>query len=342
MIKRTIISTLSLLLFIGGCTSDEEVLTDNQWPALMEIPQGFPQVPEPSDNVFSLKRWELGKRLFYDTRLSSDQSISCENCHKQALAFSDDIPTSVGVENRTGFRNAPSLFNLAYHPYYTREGGIQTLEQQIGIPIQEHNEFNNNIVDLAAMLREDQQMNQLALEAYNRPFDPYVLTRAIACFERSLISGNSPYDKYQNNIEPSAMSAEALQGMDLFFSEELACASCHGGFNFSNYAFENNGLYLNYADSGRYRLTLDTNDIARFKVPSLRNIELTAPYMHDGSMEDLDAVIDHYASGAYDHQHKSPLINGFEISATEKTALKAFLLALTDEDFISNPLFSAP
>ena len=341
MIKRTLIFAFSILLF-WGCQNDEEVLTDSPWPALMEIPQGFPQVPEPVDNQFTPERWELGKLLFYDNRLSIDQSISCENCHKQAIAFSDDLSVSLGVENRAGFRNAPSLSNLAYHPYFTREGGIQTLEQQIAIPIQEHNEFNHNIVDLAEQLQADPEINQMALKAYNRPFDPYVLTRALACFERSLLSGNSPYDKHINNISGSGMSAEALRGMDLFFSDELACSSCHAGFNFSNYAFENNGLYLEYADSGRYRLTQDTLDIARFKVPSLRNIELTAPYMHDGSMQDLEAVIEHYAAGGFDHKHKSPLINGFQLSAADKDALIAFLSTLTDEEFISNPLFEAP
>ena len=263
--------------------------------------------------------------------------MTCENCHKQALAFSDDKAQSLGVEDRPGFRNSPSLANIGYHPYFTREGGIQTLEQQIAIPIQEHNEFNNNIVELSELLRADPEINQRALEAYNRPVDPFVLTRAISCFERSFISGSSPFDDFNTGVNFDALSTEALRGMDLFLSDSLACSHCHSGFNFTNYAFENNGLYQNYEDSGRYRLTLDTSDIARFKVPSLRNIALTAPYMHNGSMEDLETVIDHYASGGFDHVHKSDLIKGFEISEADKTALIAFLESLSDEEFISNP-----
>jgi cytochrome c peroxidase len=341
MIIRLVIFACSILL-LTGCTSDETILNESTWPALMEIPKAFPPMPEPVDNVFTQERWELGRILFFDKRLSIDQSISCENCHKQALAFSDDKAQSLGVEDRPGFRNSPSLANIGYHPYFTREGGIQTLEQQIAIPIQEHNEFNNNIVELSELLRADPEINQRALEAYNRPFDPFVLTRAISCFERSFISGSSPFDDFNTGVNFDALSTEALRGMDLFLSDSLACSHCHSGFNFTNYAFENNGLYQNYEDSGRYRLTLDTSDIARFKVPSLRNIALTAPYMHNGSMEDLETVIEHYASGGFDHVHKSDLIKGFEISEADKTALIAFLESLSDEEFISNPLFSAP
>jgi len=334
---------LGILIMGTACKNDDiQVLPSSEWPALMEIPTGFPEVPEPSDNAFTKERWELGKRLFFDKRFSSDQSISCASCHKQSIAFSDDVAKSIGVENRTGFRNAPSLTNVAYHPYYTREGGIQSLEQQIAVPIQEHDEFNNNIVELAALLQADPDINQQALNAYGRAFDPYVLTRALACFERSFISGFSPYDLYINNIDQEAMSDIALRGMDLFFSDELACSSCHSGFNFTNYAFENNGLYLTYADSGRYRLTFDTLDIARFKVPSLRNIALTAPYMHDGSIVSLEEVIDHYSIGGFNHKHKSNLIQGFELNNSDKQALQAFLESLTDDTFITNPIFAEP
>ena len=330
------------LLFLNACQQDDSIqIHSNEWPELMDIPTGFPAIEEPADNTFSPARWALGKRLFFDKALSIDSSISCASCHLPALAFSDNEAFSPGVFDAPGVRNAPSLTNVAYLPYYTREGGIPSLELQVLIPIQETNEFNHNMVELIEQIRMDQTYRDQALDAYGIEFDAFVLTRALACFERSLISGHSPFDDYFYRGQ-SSLNGSELRGMDLFFSDSLACSSCHGGFNFTENTFENNGLYENYADSGRFRLTQDSTDLARFKTPTLRNIELTAPYMHDGSIWTLEEVIQHYASGGQNHFNKSPILQGFSLTEEEQSDLIAFLKSLTDESFISNPLFAEP
>ena len=330
---------LLLILVLISCRKDEEV-EPLYMPILMEIPKGFPDIDFPEGNEFTKARWDLGKRLFFDKAMSLDSSISCASCHQPNLAFSDDVAFSLGVEERLGTRNSPSLANITYHPYFTREGGVPTLEMQVLVPIQEHNEFDFNIVLIVDRLKNDSTYIQMAQEAYDREIDAFVITRAITCFERSLLSGYSPYDQYQNYDKPSAISDAAIRGMTLFFSDKTNCSKCHSDFNFTNYAFENNGLYEVYADDGRFRLTGEESDRALFKVPSLRNIELTAPYMHDGSLSTLEEVIEHYQSGGKNHLHKSDLIQPLSVSETEKDDLIQFLKSLTDESFISNPLFT--
>jgi cytochrome c peroxidase len=228
---------------------------------------------------------------------------------------------------------------VAYHPYYLREGGVPTLEMQVLVPIQEHNEFDFNIVLVAERLNTDPEYVVMAMEAYGRAPDPFVITRSIACFERSLLSGSSAYDQYVQNNNTGALTPGQVRGMNLFFSERANCAVCHGGFNFTTYAFENNGLYDDYADPGRFRLTGKEEDKALFKVPGLRNVALTAPYMHDGSIATLEAVVDHYISGGQNHPHKNPIIKPLDLTLSERNDLVEFLTSLTDETFITNPLF---
>ncbi|HRX28272.1 MAG TPA: cytochrome c peroxidase [Saprospiraceae bacterium] len=325
-----------LISFLFSC-SKEEISVEKHFE-LMEIPKGFDAIQFPADNLYSKSRWELGKKLFYDPILSSDKSISCASCHLAEYAFSDKVSVSQGVEARVGTRNAPSLANVAFHPYYLREGGVPTLEMQVLVPIQEHNEFDFNILLIAERMNQDVSYVEMALEAYDRIPDAFVITRAIATFERSLISGYSPYDKYENYNDQSALNENEIRGMNLFFSDRLQCSQCHSGFNFTNYSFENNGLYDEYSDSGRFRLTGKEEDFAKFKTPSLRNIALTAPYMHDGSMSTLDEVIDHYNTGGAENPQKSSLIKPLHLSESEKEDLKAFLNSLTDKTFITNTL----
>lgn len=322
-------------LFFSHCKTPEPA--PNFGATEIVVPNGFPSIDFPDDNAYTLERWELGKKLFYDPILSKDSSISCASCHQQKIAFSDEFKVSKGVENRLGNRNTPGLFNLAYHPYFTREGGVPTLEMQILVPIQEHNEFDFNIVKISERLNRSQTYIEMSQAAYNRLPDHFVTTRALANFERSLLSGNSQYDQYLH--QNGNLSQEAIQGMDLFFSDKTNCSKCHSGFNFSNYAFENNGLYETYADEGRKRLTGKAEDLALFKVPSLRNIELTSPYMHDGSIDNLDAVIEHYNAGGQNHIQKSNLIKPLYLTNLEKQQLKAFLISLTDYQFINNEKF---
>ncbi|MEM1220557.1 MAG: cytochrome c peroxidase [Bacteroidota bacterium] len=329
----------SLFLVLTACEPVPEMTSPDPWPTLMEIPEGFPPVEAPEGNEFTQARWELGKKLFYDTNLSLDRTVSCASCHQQDLAFADSRAVSAGIEGRLGSRNSPSLANVAYHPHFTREGGVPTLEMQVGVPIQEHNEFGIEMIPLVERLAADPVYEQMAWEAYERPVDPFVITRALSCFERSLLSGNSLFDQWERGDNPDAWTAREQRGYDLFISERTGCTNCHGGFNFTDYSFQNNGLYAEYEDSGRFRLTALESDRGLFKVPSLRNVALSPPYMHDGSLENLDAVLDHYSTGGKGAINQSPLITPLSLSAQEKEDLIAFLESLTDWTFVQNPLF---
>lgn len=315
---------------IFSCSKDP-ILVINE-SSIIQIPKGFPSIEFPKGNEFTIERWHLGKRLFYDPRMSVNNSISCASCHHSQNAFSDTLSFSLGDNNIIGRSNAPTLTNIAYHPYFTRAGGVPTLEMQILVPIQEHDEFNTNILDIVEKLKKDSIYTQASRFAYNREIDPFVITRAIANFERSLISGNSDFDK-------NKISASAINGKKLFMSNKTNCSQCHSGFNFTNYSFENNGLYVNYADSGRMRLTQLESDRARFKVPTLRNVELTAPYMHNGSIKTLNEVVSHYNKGGQNHKNKSTLIKPLGLIQEEQNDIVAFLKTLTDYTFINNKNF---
>jgi cytochrome c peroxidase len=330
--RRRIVWLVFCVMFTAVFTAcfTSQVLKRN--PRL-EIPDGFPKVIFPSDNEYTADRWILGKKLFYEKALSLDNSISCSSCHRQELAFSDDVAFSKGSAGAAGTRNAPSLGNVAYHPYYTRDGGVPTLEMQVLVPVQEHNEFNTNILVVADKLKTDSGYSLMSRVAYGREMDYYVITRALATFERSLLSGNSRYDHKR-------LSPVEKKGKDLFFSKRTGCANCHDGFNFTNYAFENTGLYENYKDIGRKRLTGKVEDLEMFKVPSLRNVALTSPYMHDGSLSTLEQVVEHYNSGGKNNPRKNMLIKELGLTETEKKELVAFLKSLTDDRFVSNTKFN--
>lgn len=328
-------TTILCLMVLSACQKD---LPKPDQTFTFALPGHFPQMEIPVDNEFSHSRWELGKALFYDTRLSADGRVSCSSCHRPELAFSDDLKVSLGSDMTPGRSNAPPLFNLGYHPYFTRAGGVPTLEMQILVPIQEHDEFNSNIVEIANRLSDDAELQQLSEASYARALDPFVITRALANFERTLVSGNSPYDRYVLG-DQNALSNLEKEGLQLFSSPRLACAECHSGILFSDFSFQNNGLYENYKDNGRRRFTGMESDEALFKVPSLRNIEVTAPYMHDGSMFDLDEVIAHYNKGGRGHFNQSHLVKPLNLTNQEQLALKAFLISLTDDDFLLNKFF---
>lgn len=326
------------LIWLGLSLVENKLQPTDGLEKLLVAPIGFPEIPVPDDNKFSEARWLLGRKLFYDPIMSVDSSISCSSCHMAQYAFSDTAALSLGAAKALGTRNAPTLTNVAYHPYFTRDGGVPTLEMQILVPIQEHNEFNFNIVLIAERMQQDTSYVKMSRAAYEREPDHFVITRALGCFERTLISGNSRYDQHFLQ-EKKVLSEEELRGKELFFSERVGCNNCHSGFNFTNYSFENNGLYITYADSGRIRFTNKEADRALFKVPTLRNVALTAPYMHDGSISSLEAVVDHYSSGGKQHRHKSHHIKPLNLNPGEKDQLVAFLQSLTDEDFVNNNLY---
>ena len=327
-------TTLLLLFFItifGSCKKDPEIEIFDENIVSLLVPKGFPLPKFPEDNKPTAARILLGKKLFEDPILSRDYTISCKSCHIQEMAFSDQKHFSFGVENRKGVRNAPGLFNIAYNKSFFWDGGVPTLEQQVLAPIENPLEMDFNITAVVERLKKDKEYQKLFRNAYNHEPSIYSLTRAIANYERTLLSGNSKFDDYQQNKNQNALNESEKNGMELFFGEKGECFHCHSGYNFTDYSFMNNGIYENYADSGRQRVTLNEGDRGKFKVPSLRNINLTPPYMHDGSLANLDDVLEHYNSGGKNNSNKSFFIKPLGLTDAEKKDIINFLKSLTEK-----------
>ena len=320
------------MILMASCQRDPALpIAEVNGPFILELPSGFPPPPVPEENPLTEASVALGKHLFFDKRLSRDGTVSCASCHHPDRAFSDTLAISVGIDGGLGMRNAPPLINLAYHPAFFRDGGVPTLEQQVIAPVHDPVEMDHDIHAAAALLAAEEPYQRLSLLAYERPMDAYVLTRALASYERTLVSGWSRWDRWMQG-DASALTTTEVQGWELFSSAALGCTGCHAGFDLSDHAYHNVGQYTDYGtDTGRERITDDPGDIGRFKTPTLRNIARTAPYMHDGSMATLAAVIDHFASGGQPHPNKSPAMTGFNLDPEEQQALIAFLHALNDE-----------
>ena len=335
-----IIAALLIVVFAFSCRKEEKpltmALTDS--PYFLELPPGFPEPEIPEDNQLTQLRVALGKRLFFDPGLSRDGTVSCGSCHIQELAFSDGMNLSTGIDGRLGSRNAPALFNLAWHDRLMADGGVPSLELQVMVPIHDEREMDAHILDLSDQLNRDKTYRDLAQAAYGRDIDPFVITRAIAAFERTLVSGNSRFDAYVNG-DLTALNQEEIDGMNLFFSERTSCGSCHSGVLLSDNDYHNVGLSQSYTDAGRELITLDPNDNGKFKTPSLRNIALTAPYMHDGSFSTLDEVLEHFIQGGHTHPIKDERIRALDLNNQEKAAIIKFLESLTDDRFIQNQAF---
>ncbi len=322
-----------------------------------DLPKGFPKPRIPADNPPTAEKVELGRYLFYDTRLSVNGKSSCATCHKQELAFTDGLPRAVGATGEKHPRGAMSLVNVAYSAVLTWSNpGVASLEQQAVIPM-----FGENPLELGLragdgfvpMLRSDAKYRGLFEHAFPGDRDPFTIvnvTKAIASFERSIVSARSPYDRYHYGGDDSAVSDSAKRGEILFFSQQLSCFRCHGGFNFSGNTvserhaasepeFHNNGVY---GAPGLFEFTKDPKDAGKFKAPTLRNIAVTAPYMHDGSIATLDGVISHYASAGHNSSNRDPLIAGFTLSAQERIDLLEFLKSLTDEAVLHDHRFANP
>jgi cytochrome c peroxidase len=307
----------------------------------LKIPAGFPDPLIPEGNPLTKASVELGRELFFDTFMSRDSSVSCASCHHPHRAFTDGLSRSRGIKDREVGRNAPGLANVVYQTEgLLHDKGVPTLEMQILVPVQEHNEFDFNLLLIAERMKNNPLYVKLSKEAYNLEPNPYVITRSIANFERTILSGNSRYDQFING-DDDALSESEKAGMNLFMNE-LKCTACHSGFLFSDFSLRNNALYTNAypLDSGRMRLTHKEVDRDLFKVPGLRNIEVTGPYMHDGSFHTLGEVIDHYQSGGKSHPNKSKEIQAFVLNEQEKTNLIDFLKSLTDDEFLRNPEYT--
>jgi cytochrome c peroxidase len=342
------------------------------------LPPGFPPPPVPADNPMSDAKVALGRHLFYDTRLSTNGTQSCATCHQQARAFTDGRPRSVGSTGQIHPRGSMSLVNVAYARALTWGDPTQTrLEEQALVPM-----YGEHPVELG-LTREDRWLDLLKAEPryyalFDAAFGDHVASftranvlKALAAFQRAIVSARAPYDRYHFERDDSAVSAAARRGEVLFFSRPMSCFTCHGGPNFSNamgaspgggpVPFNNTGLYniagqFSYppGSTGVHETTRDPKDVGRFKAPSLRNIAVTAPYMHDGSVATLEDVLAHYAAGGRtiadgphrgvgrDNPNKNPSIRGFELTAAQRADVIAFLESLTDADVLRDPKFGNP
>lgn len=253
----------------------------------------FSPVNYPTDNPNNDKIAQFGEQLFFDKRLSKDNTVSCASCHKPELAFADTIAISPGVEGRLGFRNAPSLLNVAFKEVLMLDGAVQNLEMQAIVPIQDHNEMAISMGELVEKLRKIKEYDQLSKELFSRELDAYVLTRALANYERTLIARNSRFDKYIKDPVKNPLSDGEQRGWMLF--QKKRCIECHSLPDFTNYKISATGFEHDPNDLGRFRITGDSADLGKFVVPSLRNSSITKPYLHNGSIGSIEEVIlSHY------------------------------------------------
>lgn len=329
-----------------------------------QLPPGFPAPRVPADNPMTAAGVELGRRLFHDPRLSGDGRLACAGCHRPDLAYTDGRARALGAAGDLHPRSAMSLANVGYNVTLGWDDpGSTRLEDQALVPL-----LNTLPVEMGVAGREREVLERLRADrgyrrAFRRTFpgdaEPISMTnvtRALASFERTLISGDSAYDRWAFRADGDALDARARAGARLFFSRRLACVTCHAGFNFSGPVdhegterpeplFHNTALYdldgkgaYPAPNTGTHRLTGRPGDMGRFRAPTLRNIAVTAPYMHDGSIPTLEAVIDHYAAGGRaggDGALADPLLAGFELSDGDRDDLIAFLHSLTDERFLA-------
>lgn len=286
----------------------------------------------PPHNPKNLVVQKLGEKLFFDLRLSADGKVSCASCHLPDQAFTDGKTLSDGVFNRKGFRNAPSLLNIAYHPRFFWDGGAMSLEQQVFGPLEDENEMGANLQDVLQFLQNNAEYTALFNQAFKEQPSSSNLAKALANYQRALISFGSAYDHFLKG-DNKALSVAAKRGL-LLFEGKAQCANCHVPPMLSDFSYRHNGLYnASESDLGRGRVTLNPEDNGRFKVQPLRNIALTAPYMHDGRFQDLRQVLEHYNAGGNNHPNKDHSVRPLDLTENEITDLQHFLESLTDTEF---------
>lgn len=333
--KLYIVLILGVIITIHSCQKD----TADQYE--YKVPQFFPEMLVPDDNAPTATRIELGRHLFYEKDLSRDGTISCGSCHKPEMAFADQMTKSFGIENRIGKRNSPTLMNIAYNTSFFFDGGVPTLELQVLAPIEEHSEMDFDIVSVAERLSTNEQYQNWSRKAYDRNIDPFVIMRSIAAFERSLLSFESPFDKYYYQGEENAISESAKKGWALFKTREIGCISCHKPPLFTNHGFYHVGLSDN-GDEGRRRVTGLEDDRGKFKTPTLRNLEYTFPYMHDGRFETLEEVVEHFNYGGVEHSNKDSRIKALNLTEEEIKDIVSFLNSLNDPSVLTKEAFQNP
>ena len=346
----------------------------------LPVPRGFPKPRIPPGNPLTADKVRLGRYLFYDKRLSLNGTSSCATCHRQELAFTDGRAQAVGATGQTHPRGAMSLVNAAYSGAFNWSNpNVQTLEEQALKPMFGTDPVELGVVkqDLLRLLRSDPTYRALFPRAFPGEANPYNIanvTKALASFERTILSGGSPYDRFHLDGDADAIPESAKRGEILFFLDYggPSCFRCHGGFNFTDAIdyvgtarrpaeFHNTGLYnvagpLSYPmpNTGLYEHTKNPADVGKFKAPTLRNIALSAPYMHDGSIATLGEVVDHYAAGGRtigqgpwagvgrDNPGKDPLVHGSLMTPQNRADLIAFLESLTDDGVTHDPRLADP
>jgi len=343
------------MLVFMSCSNQETGSEDiySPIPYSLKIPELFQQKLIdpliPSNNPLTEEGVALGKKLFFDRKLSGNNTQACASCHKPQNSFTDNTRFSNGIDGVFGSRNSMPLMNLAWNftDKFAWDGKELGLERQALEPVKNPIEMHSNWANVAEKLQQDPEYPTLFLRAFGTTIiDSSLVTKAIAQFERILISGNSKFDQYL--LGNATLSLEELNGFAIFMDEEKGdCFHCHGSDNnplWTDNGFHNNGLDSTFDDLGLGGVTGDPNDNGKFRSPSLRNLNFTAPYMHDGRFATLEEVINHYSEGLQFSSTIDPLMKkvsqgGVQLTPQEKLDLKAFLLTLTDPEFINNPDF---
>lgn len=340
--------SLSILVFFAilivqttGCKKDPD-LSQNPASVNFYVPQGWPEpVYKFENNPLTREGFELGRLLFNDTRLSRDNSTSCGSCHQPFAAFAQtDHIFSHGVDGLVGTRNSPGIFNLAWHPSFFWDGGVNHIESQPLSPIENPVEMDEKLENIIAKLSDDANYRKRFKTVFgSEEVTTQRMMRALTQFMVAMISDNSRYDQYMRG--ETTLTAQEISGLSVF---EGFCSNCHKAPLFSDFSFRNNGLPVSgINDSGRAHITRQAEDLYKFKVPTLRNLKYTAPYMHDGRFRTLDQVLDHYENGIVPSATLDPLLgNSIRMTAQQKEDLKAFLNTLNDESFVKDARFAEP
>ena len=319
----------------------EEVAASTTTPYPLVVPSSLPPMPIPADNPLTVEGVFLGKKLFYDPILSGNNTKSCASCHRADYAFTDFLSLSIGVGGQLGVRNSMPIINLAWQPQFFWDGGAADLESQVVGPIQNPVEMHEFLPGLIDELNNHEEYPALFKAAFGSDSITVPrLMKAIAQFERTLISGNSRYDRYVQGLEP--FTPLELQGLESFADMSKGdCNHCHTlGSTFSDFAYRNTGLDSIPEDDGRYLITLNESDRGKFKTPSLRNIANTAPYMHDGRFATLLECVEHYNTGFHYAENLDANLEFAQkgrMTNAEMEAIVAFMLTLTDDEFLTNP-----
>lgn len=329
-----------ILMFLGHEIvhgTEQNLLTEDKSESVNRYPLGLPPIPWPKDNPYSKQKAELGRLLYFDKRISSDQTISCASCHNIPCAYSDCRALAIGIGNKKGTRHSPTIINTAYSTHLFWDGRASSLEEQCQGPIANIKEMStiNDVHEAhhqcVERVRKISGYHLLFKNVFGHDeISMKEIAQAIATFERTVLSGNSSYDRYQAGNR-SALSQEQLEGFELF--KKKGCINCHTGFNFSDDRFHNIGIGMDAfePDLGRYGITHQEKDWGAFKVPTLREVERMAPYMHDGSLKTLEAVIDYYDKGGIKNKNLHPLIHPLNLSEEDKKKLVSFLRSLSGE-----------